>query len=288
VYAQRGVHWEVIVVDDASHDDTWAWLTALDDARVTVLRQETAQRQGVARNRGLAVARGRFVCFLDDDDLLWPDALRALSALLQATPGAVAAIGAREDWFTWQGYRRRDVHPRRMRVRDISADLFTGWSAIPSQTLFRTASVRDAGGFAPELVPCEDRDLLHRVAAHGPVVFCPETVVTYRITPTQWRPVGIRTLRERVARRAIHRLPKAQWRAALQRRHFVRLIDLTEDECTSGSLLRALRLVLDALRTAPGVLASPMLALWIARRLAGRVARRIIPAPSVSSESAAG
>jgi glycosyltransferase involved in cell wall biosynthesis len=278
---QEGVPWEAIVVDDASTDDSWRWLAQLDDPRVSAIRQEVPQRQAVARNRALPMARGRHVLFLDDDDLLTPGALAVLSAALDANPQAVAAVGAREDWFTAQGYRRRQTHPRGRGPRDITMALLAGWSAIPSQTLLVTDVVRAVGGYAPELVPCDDRDLMHKVTRHGPVVLCPEVVVIYRITPTQWRPANVRQLRERVARRAIRELPKSQWRRALRIRRLVRLVDDAEDRCTTGSPLRALTPLVQALLTAPTVLLSPMIGPWVARRLAGRLARRLIPAPSV-------
>lgn len=277
---QVGVTWEAIVVDDCSTDDSWSWLAQLNDPQVTALRQETSQRQAVARNRALPLARGRHVLFLDDDDQLTPHALRLLSAALDGAPAAVAAVGAREDWFTAQGYRRRDVHPRTLRVRDVSTALLAGWSAIPSQTLFRTAIARTVGGYAPELVPCDDRDMMHKVSRMGPVVLCPEVVVIYRITPSQWRPGNVRQLRERVARRAIRALPRSSWRTALHVRRMVRLVDIAEDACTTGSPLRAVGPLVQALLAAPAVLLSPMIGLWVARRLAGRLARRVIPAPS--------
>ncbi len=278
---QEGVQWEAIVVDDASTDDSWRWLAQLADPRVSAIRQEVPQRQAVARNRALPMARGRHVLFLDDDDLLTPGALAVLSAALDANPQAVAAVGAREDWFTAQGYRRRQVHPWGRGPRDITTALLAGWSAIPSQTLLVTEVVRAVGGYAPELVPCDDRDLMHKVTRHGPVVLCPDVVVIYRITPTQWRPSNVRQLRERVARRAIRELPKSRWRRALRIRRLVRLVDDAEDRCTTGSPLRALMPLVQALLTAPTVLLSPMIGPWVARRLAGRLARRLIPAPSV-------
>jgi glycosyltransferase involved in cell wall biosynthesis len=278
---QEGVRWEAIVVDDASTDNSWHWLAQLDDPRVSAIRQEVPQRQAVARNRALPMARGRHVMFLDDDDLLTPGALAVLSAALDANPQAVAAVGAREDWFTAQGYRRRQVHPWGRGPRDITTALLAGWSAIPSQTLLVTEVVRAVGGYAPELVPCEDRDLMHKVTRHGAVVLRPDVVVIYRITPTQWRPSNVRQLRERVARRAIRELPKSRWRRALRIRRLVRLVDDAEDRCTTGSPLRALMPLVQALLTAPTVLLSPMIGPWVARRLAGRLARRLIPAPSV-------
>jgi glycosyltransferase involved in cell wall biosynthesis len=277
---QEGISWEAIVVDDASTDDTWSWLQQLNDPRVTALHQEQSQRQAVARNRAVPLARGRYLLFLDDDDQMTPRALTLMSAALDAAPQAVAAVGAREDWFTAQGYRRRDVHPRVMRVRDVTDALLAGWSAIPSQTLFRADVVRAVDGYHADVVPCDDRDLMHRVTQHGPVVLCPETVVIYRIAPSQWRPPNVRRLRDTVARRAIRELPRSSWRRALRIRRMVRLVDVAEDQCTTGSPLRAIGPLVRALWLAPTVLLSPMIGPWVVRRLAGRLARRVIPAPS--------
>lgn len=276
---QRDITWEAIVIDDDSTDDTWSWLTTLNDSRITPLRQSPCQRQAAARNRGLEQARGRFVLFLDDDDLPWPDALRVLAGALDRAPGAVAAIGARQDWFTAQGYRRRDVHPRVARRRDITRPLLGGWSAVPSQTLFRTRTAREVGGYDDTVLPCDDRDFLHRVARRGPVILRPETVVTYRITPSQWRPDNIRQIRERVARRAIRALPRREWRSALRIRRMVAVFDEAEDQCTRGSVVRGLALAARGITEAPRTFLSPMIGPWVLRRLAGRLARRIVPAP---------
>lgn len=276
VLSQEGVRCEVVVVDDDSSDGTGAWLQALGNPRVTVLQQSACQRQAAARNRGLELARGRHVMFLDDDDLLKPHALQILSGALDGAPQAVAAIGAREDWFTAQGYRRRDVHPRFPRQRDITNDLIAGWSAVPSQTLLRTHEAWEVGGYDATVVPCDDRDFLHRMTRRGPVVMRPEIVVTYRITPTQWRPKNIRQLRERVARRAIRSLPRPSWRNALKVRRLVRLLDETEDQFASGSLIVGFRTLHCALLAAPHSRLSPLVVIWIARRLAGRIARRVI------------
>lgn len=275
VIQQEETRWQVVVVDDASTDDTWAWLQNLGDRRISSLRQANCQRQAAARNRGLQIARGGYCLFLDDDDLLWPQALRTLATALERTPDAVAAIGARQDWFTDQVYRRRDVHPRRRRRVDLQYPLLADWSAVPAQTLFRTAIVREVGGYDSAVVPCEDRDLLHRIATRGTVLLLPQTVMTYRITPQQWRPANIRAIRERVARRAIRTLPHSQWRRGLRIRRMVQLIDTAEDRCQAGRLPQAIPPLAQALVTAPGTLLSPLIGPWVLRRLTGRIARLI-------------
>jgi glycosyltransferase involved in cell wall biosynthesis len=78
---QERVDFEVIVVDDASDDETPALLSALDDHRVRVLRHEALRGLSSSRNHGAEHARAEWLAFLDDDDLWAPDKLfRQVSA----------------------------------------------------------------------------------------------------------------------------------------------------------------------------------------------------------------
>ncbi len=66
---------EIIVVDDASTDDSFAIASkfAEKDARVRIIRHQENKRLGSTRNTGLQAAKGKYVCFLDVDDYLEPD-----------------------------------------------------------------------------------------------------------------------------------------------------------------------------------------------------------------------
>jgi glycosyltransferase involved in cell wall biosynthesis len=82
---QERVDFEVIVVDEASNDDTPALLSALDDHRVRVLRHEIPRGLSAARNHGAEHACAEWLAFLDDDDLWAPDKLfRQVSAARDA------------------------------------------------------------------------------------------------------------------------------------------------------------------------------------------------------------
>lgn len=72
---QERVAIEVIVVDEASSDETPAVLAAVGDPRVKVLRHETPRGLSSARNHGAEQARGEWLAFLDDDDLWAPTKL---------------------------------------------------------------------------------------------------------------------------------------------------------------------------------------------------------------------
>jgi glycosyltransferase involved in cell wall biosynthesis len=90
VLAQRAVDLDVVVVDDGSTDGTGEVAAQLG-APVRVIRQENAG-VGAARNRGVDVARGRWVAFIDSDDLWEPDKLRLQVAAMNE-PTACARCG---------------------------------------------------------------------------------------------------------------------------------------------------------------------------------------------------
>ena len=79
VLAQTREDWELLLVDDCSTDGTWQILQKLQGAdergRIRIFRQETNQGAARARNRGLAEAKGRYIAYLDADDLWLPDKL---------------------------------------------------------------------------------------------------------------------------------------------------------------------------------------------------------------------
>src|SRR3989344_929049 len=69
VLKQRYEPLELIIVDDASDDDTLRKVSAFNDPRISVLRNTTGQGLTVSLNRGLAAAQGEFIARIDDDDI---------------------------------------------------------------------------------------------------------------------------------------------------------------------------------------------------------------------------
>lgn len=91
VQTQSFGDWELLVVDDASRDRTADVVTALAsaDPRIRLLRQARNGGPARARNRALAEARGRYVAFLDSDDLWLPEKLERQLALMRQSGCAV-------------------------------------------------------------------------------------------------------------------------------------------------------------------------------------------------------
>jgi glycosyltransferase involved in cell wall biosynthesis len=95
VFAQSWRQIEIIIVDDASTDTTLAVANELAEQNPNLIRvlQQSNAGPGVARQRGLEVARGEFVQFLDSDDLLLPEKFALQIAALRADPDAHICYG---------------------------------------------------------------------------------------------------------------------------------------------------------------------------------------------------
>ena len=77
VLAQSFHDLELIVVDDASTDHTGIRLNKFDDKRIQILQRDTQGGPSIARNDGAGIACGKWLAFLDSDDLWLPGKLQA-------------------------------------------------------------------------------------------------------------------------------------------------------------------------------------------------------------------
>lgn len=162
---QEDVAFEVIVVDDASSDGTAAELARLGDPRVRVVRRETSRGVSVARNTGIAAARGEWIAFLDDDDVWSPRKLRAQLDRAQDEEAAFAYSGAmavdRDGHVLYTSY-----FPEPESLQDellVAAVIPAGASNVVA----RLGLIRALGGFDERFRHLEDWDLWIRLAAAG-------------------------------------------------------------------------------------------------------------------------
>jgi len=181
VLEQRDVRLEVVVVDDASADETPAKLKAHGDPRLRLVRNESALGVSQARNRGVVEAGGEWVAFLDDDDLWSPWKLRvqldaAAVAGASYVYGSAAVID--EDGRLVEVERAPD--PSQVPQLLLAANVVP---AGASNVMARTDLVRRVGAFDPKLSQLADWDLWLRLAAAGRAAACEEVLVAYSLHP---------------------------------------------------------------------------------------------------------
>lgn len=99
---QRPGDVEVIVVDDASKDDTTEVLTRIYGDRIQLLRLNQRSGAGAARNAGVALARGEFVAFLDSDDVWLPGKFDAELQVFARFPDAEAVVSDSQNFYERQ------------------------------------------------------------------------------------------------------------------------------------------------------------------------------------------
>ena len=159
VLGQAYEKWELILIDDDSTDPgTLSLLPELvaRDSRIILAKDPRRGGISAASNRGLALATGDWVAFLDHDDLLEPDALFRNVKWLQEHPDA-DLIYSDEDKLTEQGFDSPIFKP------DWSPDYFLSCNYLCHLTLIRLGLVREAGGFRSEFDGAQDYDLFLRV-----------------------------------------------------------------------------------------------------------------------------
>jgi glycosyltransferase involved in cell wall biosynthesis len=173
---QVDVEHEVIVVDDGSTDATAAYLASVGDPRLRVLHHPVSQGVARSRNHALAEARGRWVAFLDDDDLWAPEWLRT-SVAIGEERGCGLVYSAFLLLTGHRGVVRAELptHPGALAERLLEHNVI----GSPSVVLARTDLLREAGGFDERLSALADWDLWIRLTAKASACASPELLVGY-------------------------------------------------------------------------------------------------------------
>lgn len=181
VLGQVGVDLEVVVVDDGSAVDVEPTVRALKDGRIRVVRNEVAQGVSEARNQGIEETSGKWVAFVDDDDLWAPDKLQRQVHALHATGRLWAYAGSVKI-----DLRGAIVGGRPPHDPELVARVIRRWNLVSggcSSVIVDRSTLRSAGGFDQALVNLADWDLWIRISEHGPPAYVPSPVVAYRIHP---------------------------------------------------------------------------------------------------------
>ena len=158
---------EILVIDDGSSDGTADFLRQKYGGALRLFTQPN-QGPGIARNRGIAEARGEFIHFLDADDQLHSRKIEIGMNVFQRQPD-VSVVYTHYQFVAADGAAELQTPPFQLFSDDIFCELLrqTGCHILTSSSMFRAAALREIGGFAddPTFRSAEDWDLFLRLAA---------------------------------------------------------------------------------------------------------------------------
>jgi glycosyltransferase involved in cell wall biosynthesis len=177
ILSQEDVAPSVVVVDDASEDETPELVRTMP--RTQVIRHDRPTEQRIARNHGAKLAVSKWLAFCDDDDLWAPSKLRdQLSAM--KSEGA--------DWCTSSAlFVDSGLNPiggHRLRSGQNFCRLIRERNIVPgggSGVLVRRALFESVGGFREDAKYVEDWDLWVRLSQAGKVACVDKLLVAYRV-----------------------------------------------------------------------------------------------------------
>jgi glycosyltransferase involved in cell wall biosynthesis len=127
-------NFELIIVDDASTDDTVKIINQFDDPRIKYIVHDKNRGSEIARNTGLQASTGEIITFLDQDDLFHPEKLQAHVGFLENNPDIGFTYNARFNL----NYSSNTVREIWRPPRSITlADLVLSYPFSPSDVMFR-------------------------------------------------------------------------------------------------------------------------------------------------------
>ncbi|MEM8675744.1 MAG: glycosyltransferase [Cyanobacteria bacterium P01_G01_bin.67] len=178
VINQTYQNWELIIINDGSTDDTFSLINQLTDSRIKAYDYPNS---GVAeaRNRGIKLARGDYIAFLDADDWWTEDKLALQIQALRDNPQAGVA-------YSWTYFIHEDkgkcfsskaIHHQ---GNVLSQLLEKNFLAHGSNPLIRRQAIAQIGYFDSSFPHCADWDYYLRLAANWDFVVVPKHQIYYR------------------------------------------------------------------------------------------------------------
>ncbi|MGD1918033.1 MAG: glycosyltransferase family 2 protein [Pleurocapsa sp.] len=178
IFAQTYTEYEIILVDDGSTDNT---KTILEPylSRINYIYQPN-KGVAAARNKGIEIAQGRLIAFLDADDLFLPQKLQQQVALFKLHPDVGMVVSG------WQLTNEQAEIIENVELwhslpcLDLRTWLY--WKPVlPSATMIRRQWLEKVGGFSPETIPVEDVECFLQIIAQGcKAIWCKNIGTVYR------------------------------------------------------------------------------------------------------------
>lgn len=168
---------EVIVVDDASSDNTEEVIASLQDVRIRYFRHESNRGGSAARNTGIEKAQGDLIAFQDSDDEWLPDKLEKQVKTIQQADPSVGLVYT--GFWRIQGDTKEYLPGPHIKKTegDIHQELLKGNFITTQAVLVKKECFQKVGGFDDSLPRFQDWELFLRIAKHYEFRYIAEPLV---------------------------------------------------------------------------------------------------------------
>jgi glycosyltransferase involved in cell wall biosynthesis len=183
IIAQTFPHWELIVVDDGSTDNTLEIVRkyAEQDSRIRIVQAEHGGASR-ARNLGMQAAQYAWIAVMDADDIAFPHRLEKQLKAAQEKPHVVA-------WGS--AFHHINASGKILSLSRLGPETEERFYEMrqaghvvnlnnPTVLLKKEIALK-VGGYEPNTLAGHDLELLDRMAAHGPILALPEPLLLYRV-----------------------------------------------------------------------------------------------------------
>lgn len=168
---------EIIVVDDASLDNTSEVVNSIGDQRIKYFRNQANSGECASRNLGIDMAQGEYIAFLDSDDKWLPEKLEKQLKVFEQCSDKVGVV------YTWL---RIVDESDRVKYRQPKSNgnifedlLFANIIGSPSSVMVKRKCLDREIRFDPNLPCCGDWDLWLQLARNHDFACIPEVLVEY-------------------------------------------------------------------------------------------------------------
>lgn len=174
---------EILAINDGSTDTSLNILYSFKDKRLKIINNSNNRGIIYSLNRGIELAKGKYIARMDADDIAKPDRFGLQVDFLENNPNVALVGGCAElidqDGHIFDGLTVPLSHD------EIFQNIFSSNCFIHPSVMLHTSSVRDLGGYNSTAIHAEDYDLWLRIIKKYQVSNLKDSLIQYRIHPSQ-------------------------------------------------------------------------------------------------------
>jgi glycosyltransferase involved in cell wall biosynthesis len=174
---------EFIIIDDASKDKSLEIINkyAKKDKRIIVLKNENNLKICKTLNKGIKIAKGKYIARMDADDWSYPERIKKQVEFMEKNPKVVICGGTMEVCnLKLNPINKREYNETNKEIRN---KIFY-WSPFCHATvIYKTNIIRKVGGYDPRFPKAQDYDLYFRLGNEGEFANLKDTLFKMRVNP---------------------------------------------------------------------------------------------------------